>query len=65
MNKGAALGKLNRPQDALESYDEAIRRFGESEVPGLLQSVANALASRGGTLGTLNRPQTRWRLATK
>ena len=31
MNKGAALGELNRPQDALEACDEVVRRFGKSE----------------------------------
>ena len=57
VNKGAALGALNRPQEALEACDEVVRRFGESDSTGLLESVATALVNRGGTLGTLNRPQ--------
>ena len=48
---------LNRPQDALEACDEVVRRFGESEIPALLERVAIALVNRGGALGVLNRPQ--------
>ena len=48
---------LKRPQDALEAYDEVIRRFGESETPALLKRVATALGNRGGVLSALNRPQ--------
>ena len=56
-NRGAALGALNRPQDALEAFDEVVRRFGESETPALLERVATALVNRGGALVALNRPQ--------
>ena len=56
-NRGAALGALNRPQDALEACDEVVRRFGESETPALLERVAAALVSKGVALGDLNRPQ--------
>ena len=56
-NKGVALGALNRPQDALEACDELLRRFGKSETPALLESVATALANKGVALATLNRPQ--------
>ena len=34
-----------------------VRRFGESETPALLESVATALANKGAALGMLNRPQ--------
>ena len=57
MNRGAVLGALNRPQDALEACDEVVRRFGESETPALLERVATALVNRGAVLGALNRPQ--------
>ena len=40
VNKGAALGALNRPQEALETCDEVVRRFGESDIPTLRESVA-------------------------
>ena len=57
VNRVAALGELNRPQDALEACNEVVRRFGESETPALLDSVARALVHRGAALGELNRPQ--------
>ena len=69
VNRGAVLGALNRPQDALEAFDEVVRRFGESETPALLDSVAAALGNRGAVLGALKlRPQDAleaWRLATR
>ena len=34
VNRGGALAKLNRPQEALEACDEVVRRFGESDSPG-------------------------------
>ena len=57
MNRGTVLGALSRPQDALEAYDEVVRRFGESETPALLERVASALVNRGTVLDALNRPQ--------
>ena len=57
VNKGVALGEQNRPQDALDAYDEAIRRFSESETPAVLAPVAAALVNKGATLDKLNRPQ--------
>ena len=72
VNRGGALVALNRPQDALEAYDEVVRRFGKSETPPLLERVATALVNkRGRILGDLNRPQdaleasaTRWSVAS-
>ena len=57
VNRGAVLGALNRPQDALEASDEVVRRFGKSETPALLESVACALVNRGAVLVALNQPQ--------
>ena len=34
VSKGVALGDLNRPQDALEAYDEVVRRFVGERFPG-------------------------------
>ena len=72
VNKGAALGTLNRPQDALEACDEVIRRFGESETPALLAPVATALMNRGcrprhAATGrrTRWRPVTRWSIVSE
>ena len=55
VNKGAALGALNRPQEALEACDEVVRRFGESDNPTLRESVASALLNRAKPLDALNR----------
>ena len=45
---GAPSYALNRPQEALEAYDEVIRRFGKSETPALLESgCEHALVNRG------------------
>ena len=56
-SRGVVLGELNQPQDALEAYDEVVRRFGESEAPVLLERVATALVDRGVVLGELDQPQ--------
>ena len=53
----AALQIRNRAKDALEAYDEVIRRFGESGIPAVLVWVASALVNRGGVLVALNRLQ--------
>ena len=57
VNKGATLGELNRPEEALTDYDEVVIRFGESETPALLERVARALVNKGATLGRLDRPR--------
>lgn len=57
VNKGVALGMLNRPHEALEVFDEVVRRFRESDAPALLRSLATALVNRAGALDVLNRPQ--------
>lgn len=48
---------LNRIEDALAVYDEVGRRFGQSDFPVILESVAKALANRGFILGELNQPE--------
>ena len=44
--KGAVLGALNRPQDALEACDEVVRRFGESDSSVFSVEVTEALLRR-------------------
>ena len=55
--KGQALKDLDRLEDALATFDEAVHRFGNSKTPVVLESVAMALLSKGYTLGRLNRPE--------
>ena len=55
--KGYSLRLLNRPLDALEVYDEAIRRFEKSEMPRTVASIANAMVNKGAALNQLNRPR--------
>ena len=55
LGRQIALGRLDRPEDALAAYDEVVRRFGDSEMPALLESVARALVRKGFILGRLNR----------
>ena len=53
----AALNVQNRAEDTVAACDEVIRRFGESEIPAVLEWVAKALVNKG---GTLNGRRTRW-----
>lgn len=55
--KGCWLRRLDRHLEALEVYDEAIRRFEESEVPGKAAPIANAMVNKGVVLDDLNRPK--------
>ena len=55
--KGVALWKRNQKVDALTTFDELLRRFGETQTPSLLVRVAKALFNKGVTLGALSRPE--------
>ena len=57
VNKGVALGQINRHEESIESYNEVIRRFGESTEIPLREQVAMALLNKGLTLGQMNRPE--------
>ena len=52
-----ALSVRNGSEDAVAAYEEVILRFGESEIPAVLDWVAKALVNKGVALGTLSRPQ--------
>ena len=56
-DEAVALWNQNRVEDAIATFDALVSRFGESETPALLGTVAAALVSKGVTLGTLNRPE--------
>ncbi|MYD86802.1 MAG: AAA family ATPase [Acidobacteria bacterium] len=53
----ATLHAQTRPKAVLAASDEMVRRFGDSEDPGVLKWVAAALATKGAALRVLNRPQ--------
>ena len=57
IEKGTTLGRLNRPEDALATCDEVIRRFGASEAPALREAIAIALLNKGTALSALRRPE--------
>jgi tetratricopeptide (TPR) repeat protein len=57
LNKGITLGRLNRPEEAITTYDEMIARFADATDPELREKVAKALLYKGITLGQLNRPE--------
>jgi tetratricopeptide (TPR) repeat protein len=43
INKGVALGNLERHEDALNAYDELVNRFGEDDTPAVREQVLDAL----------------------
>jgi tetratricopeptide (TPR) repeat protein len=50
------LGELDLPLDAIATYDEVVRRFGDDPAPALREQVAKALVSKGITLGQQGQP---------
>ena len=54
-DEAVALKNQNQLEDALASFDEVVRRFGDSEMPMVPQLVALALFERGSTLDDLDR----------
>jgi len=53
--KGLTLGQLNRNEEAIQSYDEVLGRFGDAVEPTLRDLVARALFSKAVRLSQLNR----------
>ncbi|GAB6036531.1 hypothetical protein JCM15519_10900 [Fundidesulfovibrio butyratiphilus] len=49
-NKGIALHKQNNTDGELATYDDVIRRFGDSRDPGVQEQVAKALVNKGAAL---------------
>ena len=54
-DEAVALKNQNQLEAALASFDEVVRRFGDSEMPMVPQLVALALFERGSTLDDLDR----------
>ena len=57
INKGIALGTMNRPNDAIAAWQEVVNRFEFSDGEIFRSTVARALVSSAAMLGTLNRPE--------
>ncbi len=55
LNKGIALRRQGKPDEAIAAYDEAIRRFGDDPAPALRERVAKALLNKGVALGHLGK----------
>jgi tetratricopeptide (TPR) repeat protein len=55
LNKGAALRRLGRAEEAIAACDEALARFGTANDAGLQASVAKSLANKAVTLADLGR----------
>jgi hypothetical protein len=51
------LGSLNRPEEALEACDDALRRFGGSDESYDVEAVAWTLVRKGALLVTLDRTE--------
>ena len=46
VTKAITLGRLDRSEDAIKTYDEVVERFGKSENESLLEQVASALVNK-------------------
>src|SRR5258708_7190914 len=55
LNRGFVLNELNRREDAIQTYDQLLRRFGDTAEPALRERVASALLNKGVSLGELKR----------
>ena len=55
VNKGKALGRLGKADEASAVWDDVVRRFGADIGEGHALAVATALASKGKMLGSLDR----------
>jgi len=55
--EGLTLGALDRWEEAVEVYDEVLRRFGDASEPALMENVARALFGKGLSLGALGRSE--------
>ena len=53
IEKGGALRKLERSEEALAAYDEVVRRYGASKAPALREVVAMTLHRKGDLLWEL------------
>ena len=57
IEKGKTFRRLQRPEDALATYDEVMQRFGASKTPALREAIATALLGKGDIFWKLQRPE--------
>ena len=57
LNRGFLENRLGESEAAIASYDDAIRRFGDSPLPQLRLCVAMCLLNKGSTLVELESPE--------
>jgi tetratricopeptide (TPR) repeat protein len=57
INRGVALGSLNRSEEEMAVYDAVVARLGDAAEPVLREGVARTLFNKGVTLGNLNRSE--------
>lgn len=57
INKGIALGQMEKPGAAVAVYDEVITRFGEAMELPLREQVASAMVNKGIALGQMEKHQ--------
>ncbi len=57
LNKGVALGRLDKYEEAIAVYDEVVERFGESADLPLREQAAQALVNKGLTLGQIGKSE--------
>ena len=57
LENASVLCARNRVKEALAKYDELVRRFGESDVPGVSSLVAFGFFTKGAILGQLDRQE--------
>ncbi|MDE0306460.1 MAG: tetratricopeptide repeat protein [Albidovulum sp.] len=57
LEKALALAEKGRLQEAVATWDEVARRFGESDAPANLEQVSLALVNKGKALGRLGRAE--------
>jgi tetratricopeptide (TPR) repeat protein len=55
-NKGQVLNRLLRPNEALKTLSEFLRRFGDNTDPMYLEDIAGAMLANGMSLGGTGRP---------
>ena len=61
VNKGVALGALNRNEEEIAAYEDVVARFGQSSEPALRESVARALINKNEVLERLSQKKRRAR----